>query len=391
MGGKARDGECPNGVRVDDHNASVPSLTYTAVSLYAGAGGLDHGFSQAGFELLWAIDSDPHAVATYKANLGDHIVQGQLPDDGPPESLRPDLVIGGPPCQGFSVIGRMDPDDPRSRHVHGFLDVVERLEPRAFCLENVKALARSPRWKTVREALVQRARELEYRVELMVLSAVDYGVPQARERMFLVGVRGGSPLCPVPTTKSTPPTVREALSALPPIGEAGNDTATTAKVVPASNPVMRPAAHRGSLLFNGSGRPLQLDGPAMTLPASMGGNATPIIDQEEFEDGASPWVVDYHRRLLNGGRPRKTAPRRMRRISVEEAAALQSFPGYWEWRGPRGGKYRQVGNAVPPLLAERVAISMREALEAIDGRQVAITPAEDDLVMSPQLKQPTPV
>jgi DNA (cytosine-5)-methyltransferase 1 len=367
----------------------VSPLRYTAVSLYAGAGGLDLGFSRGGFELLWAIDSNPHAVATYKANLGDHIVKGKLPDDGPPESLRPDLVIGGPPCQGFSVIGRMDPDDPRSRHVYSFLDVVERLGPRAFCLENVKALARSPRWKTVREALVQRARELEYRVELMVLSAVDYGVPQARERMFLVGVRGGSPLCPVPTTKNIPRTVREALSALPRLGEPGNHTATTAKVVPASKPVMRPTAHRGSLLFNGSGRPLQLDGPAMTLPASMGGNATPIIDQEEFEDGASPWVVDYHRRLLKGGRPRKTAPRRMRRISVEEAAALQSFPAHWEWRGPRGGRYRQVGNAVPPLLAERVAISLREALEAIDGQQDPMVPVEEDLVTSPSLGQPT--
>lgn len=368
----------------------VSPLTYTAVSLFAGAGGLDLGFSRAGFDLLWAIDSDPHAVATYKANLGDHIVQGKLPDDGPPESLRPDLVIGGPPCQGFSVIGRMDPDDPRSRHVHSFLDVVERLEPRAFCLENVKALARGPRWKTVREALVQRARELEYRVELMVLSAVDYGVPQARERMFLVGVRGGSPLCPVPTTKNNPRTVREALSTLPRLGEPGNDTATTAKVVPAAKPVMRPTAHRGSLLFNGSGRPLQLDGPAMTLPASMGGNATPIIDQEELEDGASPWVVDYHRRLLKGGRPRKTAPKRMRRISVEEAAALQSFPAHWEWRGPRGGRYRQVGNAVPPLLAECVAISLRGALEAIDGQQDPMVPVEDDLVTSPSLGQPTP-
>jgi DNA (cytosine-5)-methyltransferase 1 len=349
----------------------VPPPPYTVVSLYAGAGGLDQGFAEADFDLLWAIDSDPSAVKTYRANIGEHIVHGKLPDGGPPGNLSPDLVIGGPPCQGFSVIGRMNPEDPRSKHVHHFMDVVERLEPRAFCMENVKALARSARWERVRKALVQRAKELEYRVELMVLNASDYGVPQARERMFFVGVRGGTPLCPVPTTKSDALTVREALSSLPRFGEPGNSMTTTAAVVPAGKPVMRPSAHRGSLLFNGSGRPLHLDGPAKTLPASMGGNATPIIDQDELEEGAEPWVVGYHQRLLKGRKPNKTAPRRMRRITVEEAAALQSFPPSWQWQGARGAMYRQVGNAVPPKLSKRVALSLREALEAVDSRRSA--------------------
>ncbi len=349
------------------------------MSLYAGAGGLDWGFSRAGFDLRWAIDSDPHAVKTYEANLGDHIVRGQLPLDGPPDNLRPDLVVGGPPCQGFSVIGRMDPTDSRSEHVHCFLDVVERLEPRAFCMENVRALAEAPRWAPVREALVQRARELEYQVALMVLNAADYGVPQARQRMFLIGIQGGSPLCPVPSTKGAPRTVRDALSGLPALGEPGNSTMVTAKVVPAAKPVMRPSAYQGSLLFNGSGRPLQLDAPAKTLPASMGGNATPIIDQEELEDGVDPWVIGYHARLMQGRKPNKRAPRRMRRITVEEAAVLQSFPVEWKWRGPRGARYRQVGNAVPPVLAERVAVAMRQALEAIDALS---TPREADVVLT---------
>lgn len=348
------------------HNAAVSASTYTAVSLYAGAGGLDRGFSQAGFELLWAIDSDPHAVESYRENLGGHIVCGELPGDGP-TGVEPDLVIGGPPCQGFSVIGRMDPDDPRSAHVHHFLDVVERLGPRAFCMENVKALGDAPRWEPVREALIARAAALEYEVTLMVLNAADYGVAQARERMFLIGLRGGAPLCPVPTTKLSPRTVKEVLTALPRYGEPGNRICTTAKVVPAHRPVMRPTAHSGSLLFNGSGRPLRLDGAAKTLPASMGGNATPIVDQAELEHGAEPWVVGYHRRLLQGRPPNRRAPRRMRRITVEEAAALQSFPPTWKWRGPRGAMYRQIGNAVPPALAESVAVSIKEALEASDA------------------------
>lgn len=342
---------------------------YTAVSLYSGAGGLDWGFERAGFEVAWAIESDRHAVATYQANLGQSIVHGSLPEVQPPDDLHPDIVIGGPPCQGFSVIGRMDPDDPRSRHVHHFLDQVARLEPRAFCMENVKALGEAERWAGVRDDLVSRGKDLGYEVELMILNAADYGVPQARERMFLIGVRDGVPQCPVPSTKGEPPSVRDALATLPPFGCPGNGTTTSARIVPASRPVMRPDPYRGSLLFNGSGRPLQLDEAAKTLPASMGGNATPIIDQEELAEGSEAWVVGYHKRLRQGRAPNIRAPRRLRRITVEEVAALQSFPSSWSWVGPRGSRYRQVGNAVPPMLARSVAISLRESLEGIDQRR----------------------
>jgi DNA (cytosine-5)-methyltransferase 1 len=355
----------------------MPSETYTAVSLYSGAGGLDKGFLDAGFKILWAIDSDANAVETYKANLGDHATCGELPDKKPPANLKPDVVIGGPPCQGFSVIGRMDPDDPRSKHVHCFMDMVERLAPKAFCMENVKALAENPRWAPTRDALLQRARELEYQVELLVLNASHYGVPQARERMFLIGVRGGTPLCPVANTKNNLPTVRHALEQLPAFGQAGNDNVSPAKVVPATKPVMRPTAHKGSLLFNGSGRPLNLDAPAKTLPASMGGNATPIIDQEELDHGAEPWVVAYHQHLKDGGKPYKKAPARMRRVTVEEAAALQTFPAGWEWKGQLGSQYRQVGNAVPPGLAYRVAQALSDALNAAQTQDPEpVAPAE---------------
>src|SRR5579875_3575019 len=113
---------------------------YTAISLYSGAGGLDLGFSKAEFRVRWAIDHDPFAVETYNANLDPYAVCGDVLKIDPPQGINPSLVIGGPPCQGFSVIGRMDPDDPRSKHVDHFFDVVEDLAPRAFVMENVKAL-----------------------------------------------------------------------------------------------------------------------------------------------------------------------------------------------------------------------------------------------------------
>jgi len=345
----------------------------TAISLYCGAGGLDLGFKRAGFELEWAIDSDPWAVRTYADAVGPHAVCGDVLEVDAPAHLRPDLVIGGPPCQGFSVIGRMDPLDPRSRHVTHFLDVVERFEPRAFVMENVKALAANPRWSALRTQLEARARRLGYSVELFVLNAADYDVPQARERMFMVGIRGTRPLKPMTTTAGSPPTVRSALSALPPVGKPGNDGVCKARVVPARVPIMRPTAHKGSLLFNGSGRPLFLDGPAKTLPASMGGNATPIVDQDELERNAPAWVVEYHARLLAGGKPRRRAPKRMRRITVQEAAALQTFPPSMTFHGPQVAQYRQIGNAVPPKLAHAVALSVRAALGTLDRSSRADT------------------
>ena len=347
--------------------SDVTTPMYTAISLYSGAGGLDLGFSRAGFHIRWAIDHDRYAVQTYNANLDPYAVCGDVLSIDPPLGIKPTLVIGGPPCQGFSVIGRMNPDDPRSKHVDHFFDVVEELSPRAFVMENVKALGESQRWEAVRERLLDRANALGYERQLFVLNAQDYGVPQSRERMFLIGIRGATPTRPEPTTAGRPATVRQALEQLPRVGEPGNDATCAARVVPASKPIMRPTAHRGSLLFNGSGRPLNLDGPAKTIPASMGGNATPIIDQEELEHGAEPWVVSYHRRLLEGKPPLKRVPKRLRRITVQEAAALQTFPPDWKFMGPRVAQYRQVGNAVPPRLAEAVASTIRGILEQQDA------------------------
>jgi DNA (cytosine-5)-methyltransferase 1 len=337
------------------------------ISLYSGAGGLDHGFIRAGFNVVWANEIDPWACETYRHNVGDHIVCDDVIAAAPPDAVDADVVIGGPPCQGFSVIGKMEHGDPRSEHVFHFLDVVEAVDASAFVMENVKALGANPRWAPVRDSLIDRAERLGYQVKLHLLNAADFGVPQSRERMFLIGTRDVESPNPQPTTEGEPVTVREALAALPQYGKPGNDSIVRARVRPAARPVMRPTAFRGSLLFNGSGRPLHLDSPAKTLPASMGGNATPILDQEELDHGADPWVVDYHRRLLKGGRPLKRAPRRLRRITVEEAAALQSFPSSWSFKGPRVAQLRQVGNAVPPELAFRVAESLLDVLASAGG------------------------
>lgn len=350
------------------------------VSLYSGAGGLDLGFARAGFIPVFANDINVDAVATHRrlpkitdpewaeaaARFQDHAAVCADIETAERELYEgmADLVIGGPPCQGFSVAGKMDPDDPRSRQVFKFLDVVFKVKPQAFLMENVAALARNRRWSRTVEKLVEIASE-GYQVSLVVLDASQWGAPQKRERMFLIGTPKDSPgaVLPAPPTLDNPVTVREALRTLPRGGEPGNGGFCTAKITLAKNPVLRSSPFAG-MLFNGQGRVMDLDSPAPTLPASMGGNRTPIVDDSDLYDGGTPWVVGYHRRLLEGGSPLRNVPTeaRMRRITVQEAAALQTFPKDMPWQGSQSSQFRQIGNAVPPLLALHVGQAVAKAL-----------------------------
>jgi DNA (cytosine-5)-methyltransferase 1 len=334
----------------------------TFLSLYSGAGGLDLGFSRAGFEPVWANDIDPVAAETYRRNLGHECTSGDVKKLEVPGAGAADLVIGGPPCQGFSVAGHMDPDDPRSQHVRYFLAVVHHAQPRVFVMENVKALAVNRRWTPLLASLRDDAEALGYTTTLLLLNASHFGVPQARERMFLVGVREGGAVLPEPDTADSPPTVGETLRSLPAYGTPGNDKLCTAAITPAVRPVLRRSPYAG-MLFNGKGRCLNLDAPAGTLPASMGGNRTPVIDQEQLENGGSCWIESYHADLWAGGDPIDAIPSRLRRLTVQEAAALQTFPSDWEFEGTQSAQFRQIGNAVPPELARHVALAVRRALD----------------------------
>ncbi|RRC95831.1 DNA cytosine methyltransferase [Schaalia canis] len=354
----------------------------TFVSLYSGAGGLDLGFAAAGFVPVFANDIDPWAVRTHNSitqvrdsewrdaarrfeyceaiagdvrDLGDHFEEGMA-----------DVVIGGPPCQGFSVAGRMDPNDPRSKHVFDFLGIVAKVRPKAFVMENVAALARNSRWGDVIASLREIA-SVDYDVNLIVLNASHWGVAQSRERMFLIGTprRSKVPNFEGPPTQDAPPTVRSVLEKLPELGIYGNHGVCTAKITLARRPVLRRSPYAG-MLFNGQGRVMNLDAPAPTLPASMGGNRTPIVDQESLKDPRkTPWIELYHDRLFVERKPPLShlpEEARLRRITVQEAAAIQSFPSDMVWTGTQSAQYRQIGNAVPPRLAAAVATRLREAV-----------------------------
>ncbi|WP_289017853.1 DNA cytosine methyltransferase [uncultured Ornithinimicrobium sp.] len=341
------------------------------MSLYAGSGGMDLGFVRAGATPVWANELNVDAARAYmgQASLGrGHMHVGDILEQSWPSPHAAELVVGGPPCQGFSVAGRMDPEDPRSQHVVTFLDMVERVQPQAFVMENVKALAANRRWEGVRTALSERAKQLGYVTQMWVLNAADYSVAQARERMFLVGTRKDLDPPSVPRKHDKRLTVRAALQHLPPHGNEGNAGICMAKITFAKNPVLRPSPYAG-MLFNGQGRPLRLDGASNTLPASMGGNRTPIIDEVALRTGSRNWIEGYHQHLMAGGAPYAGAtPSQLRRITVQEAAALQTFPPGTVFSGTQGAQYAQIGNAVPPNLAFAVASSVLESFGVTSSR-----------------------
>ena len=216
------------------------------VSVFSGAGGLDIGAIQAGANVIWANDVMKEACQTYRVNIGDHIVCGDINEkmkdlDGLSNIA---LLIGGPPCQGFSVAGKMDANDKRSQLIWSYLSVLAMLKPRAFVMENVKALGTLQKWEATRNLLIQSMRDLGYSVHFIVLNAKDFDVPQSRERIFIVGFQGNPNIVPDLAAMIKPyskpaKTLREVLLTHDRAGTGNNKDVCRAKIALAHKPVLR--------------------------------------------------------------------------------------------------------------------------------------------------------
>ncbi|MFT4929198.1 MAG: DNA (cytosine-5)-methyltransferase 1, partial [Phenylobacterium sp.] len=307
-----------------------------------------------------------HDVTSICGDLRDY-------DDTLAQFKGVDLVFGGPPCQGFSVAGKMDPHDERSQLIWHFFDKVEALKPTSFVCENVKALAVNSRWEQIKQGLITKAEQLGYVTALVLLNASDFDVPQSRERMFLIGIKTSERnissidfktalYASLEKKKQKPATISSLIHKLGPAGSENNNRICSAIITYAKNPVLRKSAYAG-MLFNGAGRPINPRGVALTLPASMGGNKTPIVDEDEIFSAQPSYIEQYHHQLRDGTPPRTgMAPPRLRRITIDEALAIQTFPSHYKLAGSQSAMFRQIGNAVPCRLAQVVAQSVNEVL-----------------------------
>lgn len=296
------------------------------VSLFSGAGGLDLGFKMAGNDIIWANDIYADAVATYEKNLGNHIILGDISSISTDNIPDCDIVIGGFPCQGFSVANtKRHAADERNALYKQLIRVIDAKRPKFFLAENVKGIKTLERGK-VFQMILDDFSSMGYKVVSDTLNAADYGVPQKRLRVIIVGVRNDIDFeysFPSPTNsecgeKGLPPWVSVA-EAMEPIPDPD---------LPNSLPNHDYSKYK--LQFNGylGHRALDPGKPAPTVTARG--------------DDKGGVVVLPH-------------PNGLRRMSCRELAAVQSFPLDFVFCGNRSSVYRQIGNAVPPLLGYAVA------------------------------------
>jgi len=344
----------------------VPAVE--ALDIFCGAGGLSLGLEAAGVKVVAGVEVDHDAAATWalchpRAELArtDARRVAWRRFDGV------DLVVGGPPCQPWSTGGlRLGEQDERDGWP-AFLEALACLRPRAFLAENVSGLtegAMRPRWWSLLGELAR----LGYTVSAKVLNAADYGVPQRRRRCIVVGIRDGDRFeFPEPgfgPGRARPWRPAGSVVHPHPVGEPNRSPVTYA-----ARPDLRRDPYAGHL-FNGGGRPIAPDRPAPTLLASMGGNKTPWLDTANV-------VPAYHAHLLSGGPPRSGQVPGARRVTVQEAALLQGFPRWVCLVGRRSSQYRQVGNAVPPPLAEVLGRALLAQLGTPAGPQVSPAAARE--------------
>lgn len=295
----------------------------TVISLFSGAGGLDLGLQLAGNDIVWANDIDADAVATYKMNIGRHIVHADIKDIDVSTIPDADVVVGGFPCQGFSMANRKrDISDERNSLYTFFYRIIKVKQPKFFIAENVKGILSLGKG-SVAEQIVKDFNDAGFRVELHKVNMADYGIPQHRERVIFIGQRKdfGEKMIyefPKPTHSRNGngarcwKTIKEAIDDLPQRikKEDPNNCGSNYKLAPRN--------------YTGH-RPTDPDKPSPTILARGNGK------------GGVCAIPHY-----NG----------KRRLTIRESAVIQTFPEDFVFIGKMGSCYRQIGNAVPVEFAK---------------------------------------
>jgi DNA (cytosine-5)-methyltransferase 1 len=357
-----------------------PNLT--VIDLFCGAGGLSDGFRQAGFDVLAGQDFDDQAGATFAETHHEaNFIGGPIQDVTPQRLLKAagvkrgeiDVIVGGPPCQGYSVYNHQRGEtDPRAGLFREYLRIVEGIQPRWLVMENVTGITSIAGGGIVDE-IRKEMRKLGYRVEMQVLRSEDFGVPQERRRVFFIATRTDAPiLFPEPTHgPGLLPfvTVWDAISDLPVLknGDNAGPRSYAKKPQNAYQAILR--GDRVLVENHSASRLARINEERMRhIPP---GGSWRDIPRDLLPAGMLKAKRSDHTKRY--GRPRKTDlactiltkcdvhwgayihPVQDRSFTVREAARLQSFPDSFVFQGSRTEQYVQVGNAVPPLLGKRVA------------------------------------
>jgi DNA (cytosine-5)-methyltransferase 1 len=345
------------------------------LDLFCGAGGLSRGFIDAGFKVLIGVDHDDAALQTFEKNHNGGIAfKADLSDYSFLEEIEPllkgesvDVIVGGPPCQGFSLTGPRDFDDPRNKLYLAMHAAVRKYSPKAFVVENVTGLARLYKGE-IRKKIVSSFEELGYSVKSEILTAADFGVPQIRKRIFFVGIKNDLKEFDFPEKTHIPETYigcLEAIGDLPSrIGSIGKDRCIYRKTPFSSyQKIMRNGSKE---LFNHVGTNHTELVKSVIALVPEGGNHKDLPEgvgeSRKFNEAWTRYHSKKPSKTIDTGHRNHFHYKWNRVPTVRENARLQSFKDDFIFIGNKTQQNRQVGNAVPPLLAYHVAKEIKKII-----------------------------
>lgn len=366
----------------------TPQAPYRLIDLFAGAGGMTLGFVDprftGGFRCVLSVDNDPAAMATHKQAFDAPGITGNIEDwlAGNPDIPAADVVIGGPPCQGFSLLNKKREGDQRRALWEPYLDVVERSGARMFVMENVPELLRSEEFLRI----AQRVRGMGFEIVHEVLNAADYGAPQARRRAVIIGWKTALlPAAQLPARTHANPnaltgglrpwrTVRDAIGDLPdPVGTEIRHMAPPLNLHFGRTPTEVSLARYRAVPPGGNRFDLQRNAPEITpacwIRKTSGG--TDLFGRLWWERPS----VTIRTEFFKPEKGRYLHPEKHRPITHREAARIMGFPDDFPFAGNKVEVARQIGNAVPPPLAGAIAAVVRRTLDSAGAS--AVKPARD--------------
>lgn len=348
-----------------------------AIDLFAGCGGLSKGFMDAGFDIIVGVDNDQAALNTFAKNHNGAIaLNADLSVQETFDEIKRiagdreiDVIIAGPPCQGFSLTGPRNFDDKRNKLYLAVFEVVKQFQPKGFIIENVPGMATLYNGE-IRDEILKRFRNFGYNVECKILCAADYGVPQLRRRLVFIGVRKdiGQPHFPEPVfTEEEYRTCRDAISDLPSREfELGQEVdAYPCEPQTEYQRLMRGdckvlhnhVATNHTQMVKDTIALVPQGGNYKDLPAGWG-------ESRKFNEAWTRYHGDKPSRTIDTGHRNHFHYKYNRVPTIRENARLQSFPDDFVFLGTRTQQNRQVGNAVPPLLGYHLGLALKRVIES---------------------------
>lgn len=341
-----------------------------AIDLFCGCGGLSYGFEKAGYNILLGIDNDSKALETFELNhYGAKSICGDITEVTYEEDIKPligdqkiDVIIGGPPCQGMSLSGPRKFDDPRNKLYLSYIRLVKEIQPKAFVIENVPGLV-GLFGGQIKDSIIEKFTEMGYQIQYKILCAADYGVPQNRKRVVFVGIKKGEFV--YPEIHENKVSCSMALSDLPTLEDELGEEVLDYLTQPQNEyqKIMRENSEvvKNHVAANHSDKVKKI----ISLVPD-GGNYKDLPDEyinsRNFHVAWTRFASDKPAPTIDTGHRHHFHYKYNRVPTVRECARLQSFPDDFIFLGNKTQQFRQVGNAVPPLMAQCIAEQLKKAL-----------------------------